>query len=118
MWSRSPTFRARVLGCVDRFMMIFCSVSNGDPRSKHLEGLLAGGWRKCPIDHREIVLGKLDVGRAAILPHVLRSSRLRNRDDSTLAKHPGKRHLGGSRSLSLYDMQNDWMRKQASLLDR
>src|SRR6266404_1174260 len=49
---------------------------------------------------------------------MLRSSRSGDRDDSILAKHPGKRNLSGSRLVLFRDMPNDRMQKQPSLLDR
>src|SRR5690349_10969058 len=48
---------------------------------------------------------------------MFRRSRLRDRDDAILAKHPGKRHLRRGHFVVLRQMPHDGMRKQSSLLD-
>src|SRR5258708_30281035 len=87
-------------------------------RLVHSERLVAGWRRKWAIEHGQLTLRELDVGSGAVLSHVLRSARLRNRDNSIHAQHPGQRYLGGSRLVLFGDVPHNRMVNQTALLDR
>src|SRR5260370_41542455 len=72
-------------------------------RSGRRQRQLSFGWRKGPVERRQLVLAQAQIERSEILAHMGLARRFRNGDDVVLPNEPGERDLRRARLEFLRD---------------